>query len=48
MAVDFALVLYDVKYPEEQDNVIQWEYPTHSLSRVLTDMQALWTEYSVK
>ncbi|CAL8072431.1 unnamed protein product [Orchesella dallaii] len=45
MAVDYPLVLYDVQY-HEQD--ISWIYPETPLRFVLSDLQTIWTEHSVK
>ncbi|ODM94879.1 tRNA pseudouridine(38/39) synthase [Orchesella cincta] len=45
MAVDYPLVLYDVQYHE---NDISWIYPKTPLSIVLSDLQTIWSEHSVK
>jgi tRNA pseudouridine38/39 synthase len=46
MAVDYPLVLYDVKYPEEEN--IQWTYTTENMTALLSDIQRLWMHHSIK
>lgn len=46
MAVDYPLVLYDVQYPESEN--ICWQYPKNSTNVVLSDLQTMWAQHSIK
>lgn len=49
MGVDYPLCLYDVRYPDEDnEEKMTWEYPQHTINSVVADLQTIWTEHAVK
>lgn len=48
MGVDYPLCLYDVRYPDEDNLGMEFEYPKHTLHSVVADLQTIWAEHAVK
>jgi len=46
MAVDYPLVLYDVRYPDEEN--ISWKFSSANFTSLLKDMQRLWMKHAIK